>query len=58
MARKWEQPSRSHFSLPTAATLSRLVLVHLCAKFVSAMRTASCPELHEEAQLIDETWEY
>jgi hypothetical protein len=26
--------------------------------YVSAMRTASCPELHEEAQLIDETWEY
>ena len=25
---------------------------------VSAMRTASCPELHEEAPLIDETWEY
>jgi hypothetical protein len=30
MARKWEQQSRSHFSLPTAATLSKLVLVHLC----------------------------
>ena len=32
MGRKWEQQSRSHFSSPTAATLSKLVLVRLCAK--------------------------
>jgi hypothetical protein len=33
MTRKWEQQPRSHFSLPKAATLSKLVSVRLCAKF-------------------------
>jgi hypothetical protein len=45
MARKWEQQSRSHFSLPLAATLSKLVLVRLCAKFEGAERMATIAPL-------------